>query len=67
MGLKINRKRRIKVGQELSTWQEILSDVPQSSILRPIFFFNIQLCDQLIIISDTDIANFADDNTLHVS
>ena len=27
-----NRKRRIKVGDELSTWQEMLSAVPQGAI-----------------------------------
>ena len=49
-------------------WLKILSDVRRGSL--PILctvFFNIHLCDSFAIMSDIDIANFADNNTPCIS
>ena len=40
----LNRKLRTKIGSYYSTWENIISDVPQGSILGSLLF-NIFLCD----------------------
>ena len=56
-----NRFQRVRVNSSYSKWSEILSGVPQGSILGPLIF-NIYLCDLFFCLSE-DIANYADDNS----
>ena len=60
-----NRKQRTKINSSYSSWEEILFGVPQGSILGPLIF-NIFLCDMFFVVSQTDFAAYADDNTPHV-
>ena len=57
-----DRKQRTKINLTYSSWQEILFGVPQGSILGP-FLFNIIWRDLFWILSETDFASYADDNT----
>ena len=57
-----NRKQRTKVDSFYSSWEKILSGVPQGSILRPILF-NIFMCDMFLILKTTSFTGYANDNT----
>ena len=61
-----DRKQRTKISIFYSSWQYILSGVPQSSILGPLLF-NIFLCDLFIIINNIDFVSYADDNTRYTT
>ena len=52
--------------KELKYLIQILSEVPQRSILGPIVF-HIDICNLFLIIKDRDIANFADENASYLS
>ena len=57
------RKQRTKVGSAYSKWSKIRRGIPQGSILGPMLF-NTFIYDIFMIIEQSDICNFADDNTL---
>ena len=61
-----HRSQRTQVGNEYSSWKEIISGVLQGSILG-LLFFNIHLCDLLFILDKFDIANSAGGNTPYVT
>ena len=61
----MNRKQRTKVGSSYSSWEEIVSGVPQGSILGPLLF-NIFLCDLFLEHEGYFFSNYADDTTPYV-
>ena len=58
------RKQRTKVGSAYSKWSKIRWRIPQGSILE-LYLFNIFINDIFMIIEQSAICNFADNNTLH--
>ena len=57
------RKQNVKIDDILSSFQSLISGVPQGSILGPILF-NIFLNDLLTTLENSEIYNFADNNTV---
>ena len=55
---------RTKVGFAYSKWSKIRRGIPQGSLLGPLLF-NIFINDIFMIIEQSDICNFADDNILY--
>ena len=60
------RKQRTRVNYSYSEWLAVMFGVTQGSVLG-LLLFNIFLADLFLIHSDTDTANFADDNTPYLS
>ena len=56
-----DRKQRIRMNASFSTWSEILTGVPQGSVLGP-NLYNINSNDLFLFLL-LDIANYADDNS----
>ena len=58
-----DRKQKTRISILYSSWQDILSDIPQGSILGPLSF-NLLPCDLFLVINinNIDFESYADDN-----
>ena len=61
-----NRFQRSIINSSFSCWNEVITGVPQGSILGPLLF-NIFLNDIFLFISKCQLCNYADDSTLYKS
>ena len=59
------RRQQVHVNSIFRAWERIVSEVPQGSILGPLLF-NIFLNDLFLFIENSNLSNYADDNTLIV-
>ena len=60
------RKQRVKLSAKYSSWKDISSGVPQGSVLGPLLF-NLFINDLFFVVENSEVCNYADDNSLLVS
>ena len=65
-GYLCNRFQRSITNGSFSSWNEVITGVPQGSILGPLLF-KIFLSDIFLFILKCQLSNYADDNTLYKS
>ena len=61
-----NRKERIKINNDLSSWNDLMSGGRQESVVGHLLS-NICLNDLFFLLKDAGICNFADDTTTYIS
>ena len=59
-----NRRQRVRMNLNYSTWSEIITGVPQGDILGPLVF-NVYLSDYFLFIEESYVANYADNNSAY--
>ena len=59
-----NREQRVRVNSSFSTWENIITGVPEGSILGS-FLFNVFINDLFLFVSSSYLSNDADDKTLY--
>ena len=59
-----NRKYGTKINSSFSEYKHLLIGIPQGSVLGP-SLFNIYMCDLFLLMSESNVGNYADDTTLY--